>query len=579
MSYAKFFLTVCLSFFCLLFAKSQHGNIIISTNEPIDRLQQIGDFVLINKDNNIILANALRQIDKSGNKKDKLYFEYCLNRTRQPSPKDLPLSARLNFFKSYFSIAQELEDHFFLSILYEHIAQAYRMDNQYAQALKNYLYAADEAGKDQRGLYFKNSFLFYEMGLQFYEFADYKKSLKFGLIAHKTKYHNDPNPWENWMAKANTHMIAESYGKLNKPDSAFFWNNECIKNSQGKFTNDTLWQGIALSSIAGVYYYQAKYDDALSYYLQSISTLNSLGSFLPDHFINIFSDVAQIHLHKKQPAEAGKYLLQAKEYLPQKTFSTSALHYYKMLVAYYRYIKTNQAGLLNSIDSLDFYTKNVEKELDIKQKIKAEAGIAFEKQVAKTQLANQKYIASQQSLYGTFFILLLFIVIAVLYFKRKKLRYKLQEQQIEREKERALEALQSAQKQLDNFGRNILEKNRLIENFTEEMEKLKLSSVEKITEKEQLIETLKQSVIFTEEDWQTYNALFNKAYPRFTEKIKLQYPKITNGELRYLMFSKLNLNNKEMAGLLGISLEAIRNLKFRVKQKTGIAEVQDIVTR
>jgi DNA-binding CsgD family transcriptional regulator len=35
------------------------------------------------------------------------------------------------------------------------------------------------------------------------------------------------------------------------------------------------------------------------------------------------------------------------------------------------------------------------------------------------------------------------------------------------------------------------------------------------------------------------------------------------------MLTKLNLDNKEMAATLGIGLEGVRGLKFRVKNKIG----------
>ena len=61
--------------------------------------------------------------------------------------------------------------------------------------------------------------------------------------------------------------------------------------------------------------------------------------------------------------------------------------------------------------------------------------------------------------------------------------------------------------------------------------------------------------------------MFDKVHPNFSNNLKEKYPTITQAELRYLMFSKLQLSNKEMAASLGISLEGVRNLKFRVKQK------------
>jgi DNA-binding CsgD family transcriptional regulator len=573
------FRMICILMLLLLFQKvfSQHSGSSINDREPLDRFQQISKFIYQNKNSEVILTRTLSEIKKSGSEHDKAYYEFWINRVRKFDSKEIPTSETLQFFESYLPIAKKLNDHFFASSLYENLAQTYRMNNQFALALKSYLYAADEAAKDKRGIYFRNSYLFHQMGLQFYEFMDYEKALKFGLIASKTGYYNDPNPHEKWLAKANSNLIGESYRKLNKPDSALLWHRECLKISQGKLTSDSIWQGISLGSIAAVYSGLGEDNKALRYYLQSENILYTVGHYLPDCSVNMYSEIAEIFLKRKEPAQAAKYLIQAKEYLPGKEFNSSALHYYNSMIAYHKLTRNDQNGLLQSLDSGSVYQKLVEKELDIKQKINYEAEIAYEKQALQTLLAEEKYNKAQRTLYAILILSSLLGIIVILYLKRRNLRFRLQHQKIERQKEKAFLALSSAQKQLDGFARNIHDKNKLIEQFDREIKNLKLNEDEKADEKSLIIGKLKQSVILTEEDWQNYKVLFNKAYPRFSETIISQYPSVTAAELRYLMFNKLNLNNKEMSSLLGISLEAVRNLKFRVKKKTGITEAAKLV--
>jgi DNA-binding CsgD family transcriptional regulator len=47
---------------------------------------------------------------------------------------------------------------------------------------------------------------------------------------------------------------------------------------------------------------------------------------------------------------------------------------------------------------------------------------------------------------------------------------------------------------------------------------------------------------------------------------------LTPAETRYILLSKLNLSTREMASMLGVSIENIRNLRFRVKKKMNIED-------
>ncbi len=362
------------------------------------------------------------------------------------------------------------------------------------------------------------------------------------------------------------------------PNSAIYWNKVCYSKSLGTFPGDTAWQGISLGSIGGVYYDQKKYDDALTYFLKSTGIINSLKLLtLSDFCVNAYSDIAKIYIYKGDYPKANEYLNRAKKSIDKDVNTTSLLHYYNSLVDFYKTTGSDHQNLLKSLDSQEKFKSIVEAELDVKQKFSAEAEIQYNKQVTQTELAKQKIRETKLAFYGTLFILLLTAALAVLYIKRRNLQFKLQEQKTIREKKKSYEELLSAKKQLNDFSKNLIDKNKLIEQFAGEIEQLKLHSQEKANEKEDMVARLKQSVILTEDDWQGYKSLFDKAYPKFIAHLKEQYPNITSAEMRYLMFSKLQLSNKEMAALLGISTEAIRNLKFRVKQKTGFTEANEFL--
>lgn len=62
---------------------------------------------------------------------------------------------------------------------------------------------------------------------------------------------------------------------------------------------------------------------------------------------------------------------------------------------------------------------------------------------------------------------------------------------------------------------------------------------------------------------------FQKEHPQFYNLLEDEFPEITDSNKRILFLQKLNLNNNEIAELLGITTEAVKKSKQRLKKKLG----------
>jgi DNA-directed RNA polymerase specialized sigma24 family protein len=70
--------------------------------------------------------------------------------------------------------------------------------------------------------------------------------------------------------------------------------------------------------------------------------------------------------------------------------------------------------------------------------------------------------------------------------------------------------------------------------------------------------------------------MFEKVHPGFLQRLSANYTDLTPAETRFLVFLKLELDPKEMASMLGVSAEAIRSIRFRVKKKLMLEDARDI---
>lgn len=68
-------------------------------------------------------------------------------------------------------------------------------------------------------------------------------------------------------------------------------------------------------------------------------------------------------------------------------------------------------------------------------------------------------------------------------------------------------------------------------------------------------------------NWKKFKAAFSEDFPGFFDEVALQYPGITEGELRLLALINLNIPNKDLANKLSLSVDGIKKAKQRLKRK------------
>jgi hypothetical protein len=247
-------------------------------------------------------------------------------------------------------------------------------------------------------------------------------------------------------------------------------------------------------------------------------------------------------------------------------------HYFEAAALYYRKIGNNRsaASYLDSTITLKDSLR-----LNFNKKIVAitEWAVAAEQQqaiIAETENSRKAIIERRNALLFVALIVILGILY-VLYQQQQKLMLekKIQEDQ----KRHAESALADATEQLKSYLNSIQEKNRLIDNFNEELNQLKIlaENTEENSERSEEIEehrkALLESVILTEKDWIHFQRLFDFVYPEFLADLKSKYPGLTSNETRLMVLLKLEVSNKQMAFILGVSIAAIRKSRQRLRKK------------
>ena len=83
------------------------------------------------------------------------------------------------------------------------------------------------------------------------------------------------------------------------------------------------------------------------------------------------------------------------------------------------------------------------------------------------------------------------------------------------------------------------------------------------------LDELLQTHLMTEENWQNFRREFRREHSTFYDNIQESFPEITESNLRIILLQKLGFTNAEISGLLGITIEAVKKSKQRLKHKLG----------
>lgn len=203
--------------------------------------------------------------------------------------------------------------------------------------------------------------------------------------------------------------------------------------------------------------------------------------------------------------------------------------------------------------------------------------------IIKIEENNRKNIITGSAI----IISLLTLVLAVVLINRQQIRRKKEKILFEKnlelsEKEKDLlklekrhieDELSSAKTALDEYIQNMAEKNKLLEEFKLDIEKLKDSKGKELDkERMEKLEYLNKATILTDEDWNKFKYLFEHVHNDFFKRLKEKLPELTQSEIRLVSLTKLAIGTKQMAGILGVSFDTIKVSRHRLRKKLGLSE-------
>ena len=75
-----------------------------------------------------------------------------------------------------------------------------------------------------------------------------------------------------------------------------------------------------------------------------------------------------------------------------------------------------------------------------------------------------------------------------------------------------------------------------------------------------------------------YSDQFNAAYPGYLEYLTRTYVDLTTSDLKLCTFLRMNLNTKEIAEIMGLSVRSVESRRYRLRKKLRLSKDEDLVS-
>lgn len=394
------------------------------------------------------------------------------------------------------------------------------------------------------------------------------------------------------IATANT-KIGSAYSELGEWDKAYDYFLKALKtHEQHQFV-----YGIAeVNKFLGILFLEkGDRDKALSYLFRSLETSEQRND---QHGIAAtYAKIGHIYLLKKDYPQAETYLNRAKIIAEKLGIKTSQKEIYLDL----KILATQQGKYQAALEWSEAYSAakdsilNEEKAIQIARihEANAEETAAQKLKIKEQEIAILEQKNKVKLLFlitGLLFIALLIAVIRRIFQKQKQknrlalakeqdLRAK-QEIQLADEKEKTKELegeLEQKNKELTAYTVNFIRKNEMIANIRKTIAEIRQSASAKTERSLTALEHQLRESFRIDEDWEDFRRQFENVHHNFFSLMKSHHPDLSNNDLKLCVLARLNLNSKEMAAMLGISVDSVKTARYRLRRKLGLERSQGIL--
>jgi tetratricopeptide (TPR) repeat protein len=383
------------------------------------------------------------------------------------------------------------------------------------------------------------------------------------------------------LALQYTDKSDKEYGNILNALGSIYYNKNDLKNAKHYYdlslnsalkNNDKFRYAKVLGDIALIYYGQKNFDKAISSLKEDIEISEKLKEYKNLMFAKI--RLGKIYYELNNLSEAKNILTESKNYASSKEYLKSFerdINIALLDIAIKENNTVEELQLRREISEIDKHLVNSDgKEVlnkinwDIQKK-----NFEYKYQAQQNNIQKAKI---QKNAWIVITVLLILICLSIYFLFKRKIRlqntqYENKVLKLELEKEKSEHILSQTSNSLENYKIYLTEKNRQIEFLNKEIDSIYNSTKFNPEKEKGKLNQLLHSHLMTDENWNNFKMVFMFEQKDFCNYLKENYPQLTESNLRIIFLNKLGLNNTEISHILGITVDAVKKAKQRLKKK------------
>lgn len=409
------------------------------------------------------------------------------------------------------------------------------------------------------------------IGTRYYSIGDHEKAKE--ILLESDTLPDSRIQITNYNNKNTLGLIYRYYGQYDSAITYFEQTRQLA--AQG---GSEVWENIAKGNIGICYYQQGKYDMAIPMLKDDVTACLKHGPRAYDNALNSQLILADIHLKMDSMNAVAEDIKLVNRYIDASRDKIKVRSMLYPVLSKYHYKKGDLGKAYAYQDSAAVYKDSLSKRDNIYLLAKVEHKKELEKHEAELEVLHAEKRLMEFTRNGLIGGIALLGVITALTINRQKLRHKIRQNALIASQELARQELMNATTQLESYTKRLQEKNAIIEKSTREIEKLQatLTASQQGQVNDEALQQLHASTILTDEEWDEFKALFEQVHKGFLVRLKDKMPGLSPADTRFIVLSKLKLNNKEMAGILGVQPDSIRSNKHRLRKKFNLPDDNSI---
>ena len=368
------------------------------------------------------------------------------------------------------------------------------------------------------------------------------------------------------------------YKNQEELDSAKLFFNKSLFLYNGLSNSD----GVALvqQNIGSVLVVEGNYRQGVSFLRKSEKFYEGVNSI--ENVTDIFIDLGRAYAFLHQNDSSLYYLKNALKNSMEihnvnlHIKALSALYDVSLMQKDFKNAAKYQAEYYNLKDSLR--SSEVElKMLELNKKYNLEK---TQKEALQWKRQQQEE-ASRSRLFIMLFVGLLLFIILASYFvwqRRKKDReiIALRQERNRILKEEMEQKMRYQSKQLTTHALNMLQKNTLLQSLQEDIDRIGQKAKKEVKPELRSLNHKIKTHLKGEKDWDLFKMYFEQINKDFFKALYDINPDLTSNDLRLLALIKLNMNIKEVASVLNLSPDSVKNARYRLRKKLGLNPKDDL---